>query len=53
MVVGLVFITFGVYLMAGTEDIFSTTKVTIAPIVVFVGLVIEIIAILYKPKQKA
>jgi hypothetical protein len=34
--------------MSGTEDIFSTTKLTVAPILVMIGFVIEIFAIMRK-----
>jgi hypothetical protein len=37
--------------MAGKEDIFSTTKLTIAPIVVMIGFVIEFFAIMRNPKD--
>jgi hypothetical protein len=39
--------------MSGSEDIFNTTKLTVAPIVVMIGFVIEAIAIMYKPANKA
>jgi hypothetical protein len=34
--------------MSGTEEIFSTTKLTVAPILVMIGFVIEIFAIMRK-----
>ena len=49
MIAGLVLIVAGFGLMYGKEDIFSTTKVTIAPIVVMAGFVLEIFAIMKKP----
>lgn len=51
MVAGVLVIIIGFMLMAGTEDIFSTTKLTVAPIVVMIGFVIEIVAIMRKPKD--
>jgi hypothetical protein len=52
MIIGLVIITIGFILMSGTEDIFSTTKLTIAPIVVVFGFAFEIYAILKKSTVK-
>jgi hypothetical protein len=49
MLIGLVVIAIGFVLMSGTEDIFNTTKMTIAPIVVMIGFAFEIYAILKKP----
>ena len=51
MGIGMVVIILGFILMAGTEDIFSFTKITLAPIIVILGFVIEVIAIVYKPKN--
>lgn len=48
MLVGLCLLALGFYLMAGTEDIFSSTKLTVAPILVALGFVIEIFAIMRK-----
>lgn len=53
MLVGVAVITLGFILMSGSEDIFNTTKLTVAPIVVMIGFVIEIVAIMYKPANKA
>jgi hypothetical protein len=53
MLVGVAVITLGFILMSGSEDIFNTTKLTVAPIVVMIGFVIEAIAIMYKPANKA
>lgn len=41
----------GFLLMMGTEDIYSFTKITIAPIVVTLGFALGFVAILYKPKK--
>lgn len=51
MLVGLVVIVIGFTLMAGKEDIYNSTKLTVAPIVVILGFVIEIVAIMRKPKD--
>lgn len=42
----------GFLLMMGTEDIYSFTKITIAPLVVVLGFALGFVAILYKPKSK-
>jgi len=41
----------GFILMMGTEDIYSFTKITLAPIVVLLGFALGFVAILYKPKN--
>lgn len=60
MLIGLAFIVIGFILMAGggSEDpnvfnpeIFSTRRITVAPIVVLTGFIIEIVAIMYKPRN--
>ncbi len=60
LVAGLVVILIGFLLMMGggskdpnvfNPEIFSSRRITIAPIVVLAGFAIEIIAILYKPKN--
>lgn len=60
MGIGAVVITIGMFLMAGgaskdpsvfnKEEVYSTTRITIAPILILAGLVIEIYAIFKKPK---
>ncbi|MES2558153.1 MAG: DUF3098 domain-containing protein [Bacteroidota bacterium] len=51
MAIGLVVIIIGFFLMGGKEDIFSTTKLTVAPIVVVLGFLIEVAAIMRKSKD--
>jgi hypothetical protein len=62
MLLGLVVIVIGMFLLSGgasNEDpnvfdknaVYSTTRITIAPILILAGLVIEIFAIFRKPKQ--
>ena len=60
VLVGLVLISLGLFLMAGggsedpnvfSEEIFSTRRITIAPIVILLGFVVEIFAIMKKPKD--
>ena len=41
----------GFALMSGTEDIYNSTKLTVAPIVVFLGFVMGIVAIFYRKKS--
>ncbi len=52
MLLGLVVIIIGFVLMYGKEDIYDFRKITLAPIVVITGFVIEIIAIMKKPKAE-
>jgi len=53
MIAGVVVITIGFFLMAGPADgdIFEPRRITVAPIVVLIGFVIEIFAIFKKPKD--
>jgi isoprenylcysteine carboxyl methyltransferase (ICMT) family protein YpbQ len=51
MLIGLGVIFLGFYLMAGKEDIFSNTKLIVAPVVVLLGFVIELFAIMKSPKE--
>jgi len=61
MITGLVVLAIGYALMAGggsddpnvfSEEIFSTRRLTVAPIVILIGFGIEIAAIMYRPKSK-
>jgi vacuolar-type H+-ATPase subunit I/STV1 len=60
MIVGVVVIAIGFALMAGggsddpnvfNPEIFSTRRITVAPIVVMLGFIIEAVAIMYKSKS--
>ena len=61
MGIGAIVITIGMFLMAGgaskdpnvfnKEEVYSTTRITIAPILILAGFVIEIYAIFKKPKS--
>ncbi len=44
-------VALGFILMLGTEDIYSFTKITIAPLVVVIGFALGVVAILIKPKN--
>lgn len=60
MAIGAVVITIGMFLMAGgkstdpavfnKDEVYSTTRITIAPILILAGLAIEVYAIFKKPK---
>jgi uncharacterized membrane protein len=60
MLAGLVVIALGFILMAGgksadpklfnTDDVYSTRRITIAPFLIIVGFVLEIVGIMKKPK---
>jgi hypothetical protein len=53
MLAGIVVLTIGFALMAGPADgdIFEARRITVAPIIVIAGFVIEIFAIFKKPKN--
>ena len=58
--VGLAFMASGLILMVGggsedptqfSDEIFNTTRLTIAPILIAAGFIIEIFAVMYKEKE--
>ncbi|MFN4082325.1 MAG: DUF3098 domain-containing protein [Bacteroidia bacterium] len=51
MLVGIAVIVLGFALMYGKEDIYDFRKITLAPIVVLIGFVIEVFAIMHKPNK--
>jgi hypothetical protein len=61
MLIGVIVMALGFILMAGGKSadpnvfdkskVYSTTRITIAPIIILAGLVIEIIAIFRQPKN--
>jgi hypothetical protein len=61
MIAGAVVIALGFFLMAGGKsadpaqfndnEIYSTTRITIAPLLIIAGFVLEIVAIMKKPKE--
>jgi hypothetical protein len=61
MLVGMVFLALGFFLMAGgksadpknfdPKEVYSTTRITIAPILIITGFIIEIVAIMKKSKN--
>ncbi len=60
MLIGLAVLALGFFLMAGGKssdpnvfkesDVYSTTRITVAPILIIVGFIIEIYAIMKKSK---
>ena len=50
MLIGLGLIVLGFILMYGKNDIYSTVKITIAPLMVLAGIVVEVYAIMKKQK---
>jgi hypothetical protein len=50
MLIGLGLIGLGNILMIGTEDIYGFTKITLAPILIMAGFLIEIYAIMFRTK---
>ena len=63
MLLGVVVMAIGMFLLSGGKNtdpavfdkskVYSTTRITIAPILILAGLVIEIFAIFRKPQQVA
>lgn len=53
LIASVVVVIIGFFLMSGTTDIYNTTKIVIAPIVVLAGFGIGFYAILKKPDTKA
>lgn len=51
MVASIVVVILGFVLMAGKTDIYSFTKITIAPIVVVAGFALGVVAILKNPNK--
>jgi len=62
MLAGLVIIAIGMFMMSGgassnpnefnAKEVYSARRITVAPILILAGLVIEIYAIFKKPKSK-
>ena len=51
-IISIAVVAFGFILMSGTTDIYSTTKIVLAPIVVLAGFALGFFAILKKPSAK-
>ncbi len=52
MIISIAVVAFGFLLMSGTTDIYSTTKIVIAPLVVLGGFALGFFAIFKKPEVK-
>ena len=51
IIASLVILIIGFMLMSGKTDIYNSTKLTIAPIVVILGFILGIVAIFYRKKS--
>jgi hypothetical protein len=60
--VGLALMAVGYLLMVGggsddpnvfNEEIFSTRRIRVAPLLIILGFIVEVIAIMYQPKKEA
>ena len=61
MLAGLLVLGLGFFLMAGgkssdpkvfdPKEVYSTTRITVAPILIVLGFIIEVVAIMKKPKS--
>ncbi len=61
MLAGIVVIVLGFILMAGgksadpkifdPKEVYSTTRITIAPLLIIIGFILEIVGIMKKPKE--
>ncbi|HOE38846.1 MAG TPA: DUF3098 domain-containing protein [Bacteroidales bacterium] len=61
IIIGFVFIIIGFILMSGgkstdpnvfNKEIFNFRRISLAPIIILIGFIIEIFAILWRPKSK-
>ena len=53
LIIAVAVVAFGFILMSGTTDIYSTTKIVIAPLVVLGGFAIGFFAIFKKPEANS
>lgn len=51
-ILSVIVVIIGFVLMMGTTDIYSFSKITLAPLTIVLGFALGFIAILYKPKKK-
>lgn len=51
MLASILVVALGFFLMSGTTDIYSFTKITLAPIVVIIGFALGFVSILIRPKR--
>jgi len=52
LIISIAVVAFGFILMSGTTDIYSTTKIVVAPVVVLAGFALGFFAIFKKPGNK-
>ena len=50
-ILSIIIVSIGFFFMIGTEDIYSFSKITLAPLLVTIGFAVGFVAILYKPKK--
>lgn len=50
-IASIIIVIIGFLFMMGTEDIYSFSKITLAPIIILLGFALGFVAILYKPKK--
>lgn len=60
LAIGFIFILVGYFLMSGgkaanpnefSQELFSTTRITVAPILILLGFAIDVVALVLKPKE--
>lgn len=51
LIASIAVVTLGFILMTGSTDIYSFTKITVAPLVVVLGFTLGVVAILIKPTK--
>ena len=61
IIIGLIIMVLGYILMIGggtddpnifNDEMFSFRRIVLAPVVILIGIIVEIIAIMYKPKDR-
>ncbi len=50
-ILSIVIVCIGFFFMIGTEDIYSFSKITLAPLLVTIGFAVGFVAILYNKKK--
>ncbi len=51
LIVSVLLLAFAAVIMSGKDDIYSTVKITIAPIIAMIGFVVGIVAVMYRSKE--
>ena len=52
LITSVVLLALAAFLMSGKDDIYSTMKITIAPIVAMIGFIVAIVAIMHRTKAQ-